>query len=170
MSKGFTKQGPLEEFGIWRRGSGDIRLNTTCVTECRDESDWSVIVEACGAREVEFERIVDLSLQEDRNAVKDSVNHHHVGAGHHVCCRCQKLLLGALVLPASVKCWACRDATCTKPTQISGKTAAPKSRPAGWPAYTRTSVTREALRTEFRPSRELKRSARLLRTISPPTA
>ena len=52
VSKDVKEHGPLEELGIWRRGSGDIRLKTTCVRECRDESDWSMIVEVCGAREL----------------------------------------------------------------------------------------------------------------------
>ena len=52
--QGIKEHGPLEEIGIWRRASGDTCLNTTCVTECRDESDWSVVVEAYGAREVEI--------------------------------------------------------------------------------------------------------------------
>ena len=49
-----------------------------------------------------------------------------------------------------MKCWAYRNATCTQLPQISIAAASPRSRPAAWPAYTRTSVTREALCTEFR--------------------
>lgn len=97
-----------------------------------------------------FERSAHPRLRDGRAAVTSSVKSHHGGVGHHVCCRCQELLFGTLELPASMKCWAYRNATCTQLPQISIAAAAPRSRPAAWPAYTRTSVTREALWTEFR--------------------
>lgn len=46
--------GPQEACSIRRRGSSDHRPEMICVTECRDESGWSVNAEAGSARDATF--------------------------------------------------------------------------------------------------------------------
>ena len=46
--------GPQEACSIRRRGSSDHRPEMICVTECRDESGWSVNAEASSARDATF--------------------------------------------------------------------------------------------------------------------